>query len=181
MPYDVGDDDDVGALYNVGAAPRRAMVRGRAQAGMRQTSASVRARPALMSAFPGAPPVAEKQIPLGFGNQAFTSTSGTTLTFTARPQAVFRGRRLVIEFTRTGTTSTGLMTITSLLIGTRNQLVGTLGIPVSTFGGTSVGVDMSLDPAAPGIDITILCVVTAAPTTTDRIDIGMALLGTGIQ
>lgn len=174
-PYDIGDDDDVGALYNVGARRVRAGARM-----MRQTPAPLRARPALMSAYPGAPPVAEKDIPLGFGNQNFSSTSGTTLTFTARPQAVFRGRRLVIDLTRTGT-PTGLVTMTSLLIGTRNQLVGTLGIPVSTFAGTAFGVDMALDPATPGIDITITLVISAAPTTTDLVTVGASLIGKGIQ
>lgn len=178
MPYDLGDDDDVGAMYDVGA-PRRVAIRGRG--GVRQMPANLRARPALMAAFPGAPPVAEKEIPLGFGVQAFTSTSGTLLTFTARPQAVFRGRRLVIDFTRTGASATGLLTITSMLIGTRNQLVGTAGIIVSTFAGTAFGVDMTLDPAVPGIDVTLTIVTTAAPTTTDRIDVGVALIGKGIQ
>jgi hypothetical protein len=177
MPYDIGDDDDVGALMDVGAA-RRVLARAGAR---RQTPANLRSRPALMSAYPGAPPVAEKQIPLGFGNQAFTSTSTTTLTFTARPQAVFRGRRLVIDFSRTGATATGLVTLTSMLIGTRNQLVGTLGIPVSTFASGAFGVDMALDPATPGIDITLVMVISAAPGTTDRVDIGASLIGTGIQ
>lgn len=179
MPYDIGDDDDVGAMMDVGAVMVRRPVRGVASR-VRQSPANLRARPALMSAFPGAPPVAEKDIPLGFGNQSFSSTSGTTLTFTARPQAVFRGRRLVIDLTRTGS-PTGLVTLTSLLIGTRNQLVGTLGIPVTTFAGTAFGVDMMLDPAAPGIDITITLVTSAAPTTTDLITCGAAIIGKGIQ
>lgn len=147
---------------------------------MTQTPASLRARPALMSAYPGAPPVAEKDIPLGFGNQAFSSTSGTTLTFTARPQAVFRGRRLVIDSVRSGATG-GLVTMTSLLIGTRNQLVGTLGIPISAFAGTAFGVDMALDPAVPGIDITITLVISAAPGTTDLVTCGVTIIGKGIQ
>ncbi len=147
----------------------------------RQTLAVLRQRPVLMSAFPGAPPVAEKQIPLGFGNQTFSSTSGTTLTFTARPQAVFRGRRLVIDLARTGASATGLVLLTSFLIGTRNQLVGTLGIPVTAFAGTAFGVDMSLDPAAPGIDVTLVMVVSAAPTTTDTLVVGATIIGSGIQ
>lgn len=178
MPYDIGDDDDVGAMYDVGAARRMVAVRGRSS---RQSPAMVRARPALMSAFPGAPPVAEKQVPIGFGVQSFTSTSGTILTFTARPQAVFRGRRLVIDVSRTGTTATGLLTLTSLLIGTRNQLIGTAGIPVATFAGGAFGVDLLLDPATPGIDMTLTLTTTLAPGTTDRIDVGAALIGTGIQ
>lgn len=177
MPYDIGDDDDVGALMDVGARFRRRSSFGK----VRQVPASLRPAPALMAAFPGAPPVSEKEIPLGFGTQNFTSTSGTTLTFTARPQAVFRGRRLIIDLTRTGASATGLITLTSLLIGTRNQLVGTAGIIVSAFAGTAFGVDMTLDPAQPGIDITLTLVTTAAPTTTDLISVGCAIIGRGIQ
>lgn len=176
MPYDLGDDDDVGAMMDVGAARRNLQIGRR-----RQTPAQLRGRPVLMSAFPGAPPVAEKQIPLGFGNQTFSSTSGTTLTFTARPQAVFRGRRLVIDLARTGASATGLVTLTQFLIGTRNQLVGTLGIPVTTFAGTAFGVDMALDPAQPGLDVTIVLVISAAPTTTDTVVAGAAIIGAGIQ
>lgn len=177
MPYDLGDDDDVGAMMDVGAA-RRTLTVGRQR---RQIPARLQGRPVLMSAFPGAPPVAEKQIPLGFGNQTFSSTSGTTLTFTARPQAVFRGRRLVIDLARTGASAVGLVTLTQFLIGTRNQLVGTLGIPVTAFAGTAFGVDMALDPAQPGIDVTLVMVISAAPTTTDTVVAGAAIIGSGIQ
>lgn len=182
------DDDDVGAMLDVGA-PRRVMARTRgrgaapmARARLPQSATPIRSAPPIMPGIPGANSVSMQELPLGFGNQFFNSSSASTvLTFTARPQAAFRGRRLVGSFTRTGASATGLLTVTSLLVGTSNQLIGTLGIPLDTFGAGAFGVDMVLVPAVPGIDITITVAVSALPGTTDRIDVGLAILGETIK
>lgn len=131
----------------------------------------------LIPGTPGVPNPGLRNQPLGLGATAFTATSGTLLGLSASPQRPFKGERLVIDLTRTGTTATGLVTIARLDIGTGNQLVGAGAISAAAFAPTSFDTNLSLDPATPGILVSLVFNVSAAPTTTDRIDIGATLFG----
>lgn len=160
--------DDVGTLEladMVGAPRRRSM-------------SSIRNR--LVPRVPGVPQAGGRLQPLGMGATAFTSTSGVILTLTAQPQRPFKGMRLVVDLTRTGTTATGLVTVTRLDIGTDNQLVGSGAISSSAFSALSVDCNLSLAPATPGVSITLQFVISAAPTTTDRVDLSATIFGTAI-
>ena len=172
MPNYFNDLADIGADIELGWNPFK-----RKRAGARRSSAARR----LLPQVPGVPARGLGEQPLGFGSSAFTATSGTLLTLTASPQRPFRGRRLIVDLTRTGTTSTGLVTLVRLDVGVDNQLPGSGAIAVSTFANNSVGVNLDMDPATPGVTITLQFNVSAAPTTTDRIDFAAALIGETVR
>lgn len=162
---DIGDDD-LGAL----GLFRRKKKRGGASRG-------VPAR-RLMSAVPGVPSRGLREQPLPLGATQFNATSGTALTLSASPARPFRGRRLIIDTTRTGT-PTGLVTATSLSVGADNQLpvpAGT-GMPAAAFGATAVGVNLDMDPAGPGVGVSLGVAISAAPTMTDTVDISALIIG----
>jgi len=166
---DLSDLDDVGTL-ELGAWRRKK----RAAAGRR-----VAAR-ALMPAIPGVPMPGARLQPLGMGASAFTAASGTVLALTARPQRPFKGQRLVVDITRTGASATGLITITRLDIGTANQLVSSGALSAAAFAATAFDVNLQLDPATPGIDITVQFAISVAPAGADRVDFAGTIFGTTV-
>jgi hypothetical protein len=134
----------------------------------------------LIPRVPGAPSPGIRLQPLGLGATAFTAASGTTLALTAQPQRPFKGQRLVVDITRTGASATGLVTITRLDVGTSNQLVASGPLAAAAFAANAFDVNLQLDPATPGITITVQVAISAAPAGADRVDIAGVLFGTAI-
>ncbi len=173
---DLSDLDDVGTLEladYVGArrrAQRRSPQRGMNRIPSRQ----------LIPRVPGVPMPGLRLQPLGLGATAFTATSGTLLSLQASPQRPFQGQRLILDITRTGTTSTGLVTVSRLDVGTDNQLVGSGAISAGAFAATAFDANIRFAPATPGVNITCQLNISAAPTTTDRVDVGGTLFGTTV-
>lgn len=167
--------DDVGTLElaDIGAPMRRRRGR-RAPAGKRVN------RRVLIPGTPGVPEPGLRLQPLGLGATAFTASTGTLQTLQASPQRPFKGQRLVVDITRTGTTSTGLVTIARLDVGTDNQLVGSGSISAGAFAATAFDVNLSLAPATPGINITLTLNISAAPSSSDRVDVGGTVFGTTV-
>lgn len=164
-------DDEMG-LDEVGAVPRsRAMVRRPAP----------RAAQNLIPQVPGVPePAIGKKLPFGLGSTTFSASSGTSLSLTAQPQIPIRVERLVIAISRTGTTSTGLVTLTDLKVGTKSQFAGTGAVSADAFANTAVGCELLGDPAGPGINVTANLAISAAPTTTDTVVVNVTIIGTAI-
>ena len=137
-------------------------------------------RRSLIPSTPGVPMPGVRLQPLGLGATAFTAASGTILALTAQPQRPFKGQRLVVDITRTGASATGLVTITRLDVGTANQLVASSALSAAAFAPTAFDVNLQLDPATPGITITVQFAISAAPVAADRVDIGATILGTSV-
>lgn len=171
---DIGDD--LGTL-EIGAGGWRRRIQRRRSRGMarRRVPASV-----LIPSVPGVPMPGLRLQPLGFGASAFTDTSGTILALTARPQRPFKGQRLVVDITRTGPTATGLVTLTRVDVGTQNQLVSSGPLSASAFAATAFDVNLQLDPATPGIDMTLQFAISAAPGVGDRVDFSATIFGTTV-
>jgi hypothetical protein len=177
MPNYFDDLADVGDDLELGWNPfRRKKRRPTRQAATR----SVPAR-RLLPPIPGVPARGLGEQPLGFGATAFTAASGTLLTLTASPQRPFRGRRLVVDLTRTGASATGLVTLTRIDVGVDNQLPGAGALAVSTFANNSVGVNLDMDPCTPGVNITLQFNISAAPAMADRVDLAAALIGETVR
>lgn len=131
----------------------------------------------IMPTIPGSPAIGVKLQPLGFNAIAFTATSGTALPATTRPQKPFKGRRLVVDIARTGTTATGLVTVTSVTIGVNNQFVSTGAVGAGSFAATAFDCNVEFSACSTALDITVNYAISAAPTTTDRVDVGTTLFG----
>lgn len=171
---DLSDLDDIGTLElgsYVGAARRG---RRRAPKGRMVPSRQ------LVPQVPGVPMPGVRLQPLGLGATAFTASSGTLLTLQASPQRPFQGQRLILDITRTGTSATGLVTVSRLDVGTDNQLVGSGAISANAFAPTAFDANVRFAPATPGVNITVQLNVSAAPTMTDTIDIGGTIFGTTV-
>jgi hypothetical protein len=184
------DDLDLGSL-EIGARRSRrrrgqAMQRGRGGGGRsaagRREAAMSRMVPGrrLIPRVPGVPMPGARLQPLGFGASAFTAASGLILTLQAQPQRPFKGQRLVVDITRTGATATGLVTVTRLDIGTTNQLVSAGALAAAAFAATAFDVNLQLDPATPGIIITVQFAISVAPGAADRVDFSATMFGTAI-
>lgn len=171
MPQYFNDLADIGD-YDLGALGRRRKNRPANRSGR-----SVPAR-RLVSNIPGVPTRGLREQPLPLGATEFNATSGTALTLSASPARPFRGRRLIIDATRSGAAAI-LLTATSLSVGADNQLPvpsGT-GMPAAAFGATAVGVNLDMDPAGPGVGVSLGLAVSAAPAGADLISVSALIIG----
>jgi hypothetical protein len=178
----IGDLEEMGAFGRGrgGRAGRGRNRGGRGRGAMAPAgSRGIPAR-ALLPRVPGVPANGVRLQPLGFGASAFTASSGNIIALQAQPQRPFKGMRLVVDLTRTGTTATGLVTITRLDVGTVNQLVSAGAISATAFAPNSYDTNLQLDPATPGIIITLQFNISAVPTSTDRVDFGATLMGVSV-
>lgn len=131
----------------------------------------------ILPTIPGVPAIGVKLQPLGFTVVIFTATSGTALAATTRPQKPFKGRRLVVDLARTGASATGLVTITSILIGVNNQLVSTGAVGAGAFAATAFDCNVELSACSSALDMTVNYAISAAPTTTDTVAISTTIFG----
>lgn len=181
----VGDDEMVGApvrrrrrqmpFYQRGGGVNVTALAQRAQGEMRDRR--VMAAQVITPAAPGVPKPGPREEPLGFPAFAFVNAGATSVAQTTRPQKPFKGARLVIDIARTGATATGLITVVSLLIGSRNVLVNANPIGAAAFAANAFGVQLSMDEAVPGIDIVLTLATSAAPGVGDRIDVAATIIG----
>ena len=156
----VGADDilgeDIMGDYMVGAAPMRRRRLRQARPGpsaalarkalLRKAILAKRLRNATLVHKRG--PTKSRVQPLGFSREAIPP--GETTEITARPQVLFRGRRLLV-----GSSIAGSFTIEDIKVGRNSQFVGTGPQPAEAFRETATGDNISLDTCKPGVDISI--------------------------
>lgn len=171
---DVGDIEWADDLGDVGALSLGA-VRGRGIMRPRRLRAG-----RLIPRVPGAPAIGLRLQPLGFPSVNFILNSGQLLTTIAQPQRPFKGKRLVVDIARTGVTSTGLIAITQLLIGTNNQLVSSGPIGAGSFAPSAFDTNLELSAATTAINIAIQFSNSIVVTTTDVVSVQPTLFGESI-
>ena len=98
----------------------------------------------------------------------------------AEPQRPFKGGRLVIDAVRSAAGIGGLLVVSSFTVGQVNQLVSAEPIILAAFEPDATLVEISVDPATPGIDIIIQITVSVAPTTAETVDVGACLFGLSV-
>jgi hypothetical protein len=139
------------------------------------------AQPTPLSAvqphMPGVPDRGGRVQPLGFENGAFTAAGPAVVTVRARPQRPLRGGRLVADFTRSGVTATGLLTLVQLVVATDGQLLSGDPISFAALSPNAFGVGVNLSPAAVGNEIFATVATSSLPTNQDRIDFNLTLFG----
>jgi hypothetical protein len=132
---------------------------------------------AVQPNMPGVPDRGGRVQPLGFENGAFTVSGPAVVTVRARPQRPLRGGRLVADFTRTGVSATGLLTLVQLVVATDGQLLSGDPISFAALSPNAFGVGVNLSPAAVGNEIFATVATSALPTGQDRIDFNLTLFG----
>jgi len=132
---------------------------------------------AVQPQMPGVPDRGGRVQPLGFENGAFTSAGPAVVTIRARPQRPLRGGRLVADFTRTGATATGLLTLVQLVVATDGQLLSGDPISFAALSPNAFGVGVNLSPAAVGNEIFATVAISALPAAADRVDFNLTLFG----
>ena len=159
--YMLGDDDELGARAR------------RARAGSR-TAAAVRQ---VVPPIPGVPKIGPKLYPLGFGSFTFVNAGVTANQFVARPQVPFKGRRLVVIVARTaGALGVGV-NITDVQVGNRSQFAGASSVPAEVFAANAFDVVLDMDPATPGIDITLDVTISVTPPVGETVFVSATILG----
>lgn len=156
LGYDVlgdGDDDVSGSDDILGAQV--------APGGLR----NARWAKQLRQGAPGAPAISEMMLPLGLGTFTVDATSATTFTLTAIPQLAYRGERLILSAFFVDSEQEGnkasccdanqFFVINDIKVGQRSQLVSPSALPATAFSATAFGVRLAIDPAVPGITITV--------------------------
>jgi hypothetical protein len=108
---------------------------------------------------------------------AFTATSGTSLNFAQSPQHYFKGRRWVYVETRTGASATGIVNVFNPAVGTHIQLLQAGASPAAQYAPGAYDTDESIDPCGPGVVISGSLQISAAPTSTDRVDFSFGCKG----
>lgn len=149
----VGADDVIDEIIG---ATRRRMPRGRGRPVARRMPPPQR----QLTQQPGQLLVKDRaydkarRYPLGWDSNTFTGgvaiAAGASLVMVQRPQVPFRPERLVIP-ENVGT----LFLITTFLIGKDSQLMNGSPIPASAFSQGSFDINLGLDTAVVGIDITL--------------------------
>lgn len=116
------------------------------------------------------PPTQVREFIIGFGPTVVNANS--TAVFTAQPQLIFRGSRLIIPSTIANNFS-----VNDIRVGKDSQAVSSNPIPAAAFSELGVGVALGLDTATPGILITL----SVANTTGGNQTFSAALIGTSMQ
>jgi len=131
----------------------------------------------IQPAIPGVPKAGARNFPLGFGSFTFVNGGVTSANLVANPQRPFKGARLVIDVRRSALALAELVTVTSLNIGQNNQLVSSAALPAEAFRPDGFDTVLSLDPATPGIDITLGIAISAAPAVGESVAISAMIIG----
>ena len=166
---------------------RRVPARRRGRAPVRR-NALIRRRASIMAnkrayinkiqpAIPGVPKAGARNFPLGFGTATFINGGVTQFNLVANPQRPFKGARLVIDVRRSALALAELVTVTSLNIGQNNQLVSSAALPAEAFRPDGFDTVLSLDPATPGIDITLGIAISAAPAAGESVAVSAMIIG----
>lgn len=134
----------------------------------------------VIPTVPGAPAIGARLQPLGFNAVIFTATSGTALPATTRPQKPFKGRRLVVSLQRIGATATSLVQVTSITVGTLNQLVSQGPVDASAFAGGNFDCNVDLSPCTSALDLSVNYQALTAPTAPDQIQVGTTMFGESV-
>ncbi len=132
---------------------------------------------AVQPQLPGVPDRGGRVQPLGFENGAFTAAGPAVVTVRARPQRPIRGGRLVADFSRTGVSATGLLTLVQLVVATDGQLLSGDPISFAALSPNAFGVGVNLSPAAVGNEIFATVAISALPANADRVDFNLTLFG----
>jgi hypothetical protein len=111
------------------------------------------------------------------GTNTFTATL-QTITFQGVLQKPFRGERLLVSTSRTGTSATGRL-IGQLFVGTDLQQVDVQGFDIEQVGSPQAfGVRLTMKPAQPGVWIRLVTTIQGtALVSTDTIFTSVTLLG----
>jgi len=181
MGEDALEEDEEFDVMGARMFPTRRIPRGTARVDRRQRiAAKASLRRSLVPSIPGTPAAGAREWPLGFGTFSFTAVSGTVGVLQAEPQRPFKGQRLVIDIARTGATATGLVTVNVLQVGQDNQLVSAQALPAGGFAPDAFHTVLDLDPATPGIIITLNVGISIAPGGQDQVDVSAMIIGTAI-
>jgi hypothetical protein len=191
--FDFAGDDDMGELMGAlaGYNPELAMMMGKrrkkkkAQQALAKYQAQRMRSPftqptplsVVQPVTPGVPDRGGRVQPLGFNNGAFTAAGPAVVTVRARPQRPIRGGRLVADFSRTGASATGLLTLVQLVVATDGQLLSGDPISFAALSPNAFGVGVNLSPAAVGNEITATVAISALPANADRVDFNLTLFG----
>jgi hypothetical protein len=90
-----------------------------------------------------------RTVPIGFDSETDIAP-GQTRRITTRPQVVFKGQRPVVS-----SDIAGSFVIQDIIVGKNSQFAASGPIPARAFEGNSVGVELDLDTAQIGQDITM--------------------------
>jgi hypothetical protein len=99
-----------------------------------------------------------RTVPLGFDSET-PIDPGQTRRITTRPQVVFKGQRPIVS-----SDIAGSFVIQDIIVGKNSQFAASGPVPARTFEGNSFGVELDLDTAQIGQDITMYVTnISAAP------------------
>jgi hypothetical protein len=100
-----------------------------------------------------------RTVPLGFDSET-PIDPGQTRRITTRPQVVFKGQRPIVS-----SDIAGSFMIQDIIVGKNSQFAASGPVPARTFEGNSFGVELDLDTAQIGQDITMFVTnISSAPT-----------------
>lgn len=134
----------------------------------------------IAPAIPGVPQPGARNFPLGFGSFVFVNAGPTLTNLVANPQKPFKGARLMVQVNRSSGATAELVTITSLDVGTGNQLVSSQALPAEGFAANAFDTMLSLDPATPGIQVVLGIAISATPPVGETISVSAMLIGNTI-
>ncbi len=100
-----------------------------------------------------------RTVPLGFDSETAIDP-GQTRRITTRPQIIFRGQRFVVQ-----NDIAGAFIIQDLIVGKNSQFAASGPLPARAFESNAFGVELELDTAQIGQDITVFVTNTSSTPT----------------
>jgi hypothetical protein len=174
-----GDDLDGDVMgFDVVGARGRARRAGRGGARM----ARIPQRPGWRNQLaPGVIQPDEGLVPLPLSSTSATSTftaAVTSLTFQGQLQKPFRGERVLVSVSRTGTTATPARFLGQFFVGTDLQQADIQAWDMELIGNpNSFGTRLTMKSAEPGVLIRVLGTLSSALAGTDTVAVTVLLLG----
>lgn len=124
--------------------------------------------------------IALKTLPLGIGTVSFGAATGTSLSVEVEPQRGYTPKRLVAAISRTGASATGLVKLTSLMIGDVQQLPASNGVPIEMFDTQATDAELDLTPCTPGQKVSLTLTISAAPAGADTVVVNLGFYGKAV-
>lgn len=179
MSYVMGDDDVDGDVMGDDGQGFDVVGRGRHRG---HRLARVPQRPRWREQLaPGVIQPDEGLVPLPLSSTSSTSTfsaSVTAITFQGQLQKPFRGERVLVSVSRTGTTATPARFLGQFFVGTDLQQADIQSWDMELIGNpNSFGTRLTMKSAEPGVLIRVLGTLSSALASTDTVAVTVLLLG----
>lgn len=125
----------------------------------------------------GAQKMALKRVPIGLGGHTFAFGGATSFTFEVEPQRDYQAERMVLDVTRSSSTVSEGVRVTSIDIGDIEQLPSGEGVPAACFRPDTTYSALDLSTCKAGTKLRVTVELSDALESTESISVECGFFG----